>query len=169
MWNEAKKRRSLLRSFLYLSLTHAPIIHRSILRMLWMQRNIWCIVAATFKMMAMSSARSAGVSAVKPKQTTVSADLSSLLQTTLRHIPTLASPHPLPPVELLMSERHRCPHLHVKHQVWITLSVESADIQMWQKCGGHVSLKWLCLLQNVKRKWLCLLHYVIGKPNCYTL
>ena len=40
--------------------------------MLWMQQNIWCIVAATFKMTAMRSACSATVlSVVKPKQTRV--------------------------------------------------------------------------------------------------
>ena len=32
----------LLRCFFYLSLTHAPIIHQSMLLILWMQRNIWC-------------------------------------------------------------------------------------------------------------------------------
>ena len=56
-----------------LSLTHAPIFHRS-MWMLWMQRNIWFIAAATFKMITMSSARSACVlSAVKPKQTRMTA------------------------------------------------------------------------------------------------
>ena len=54
-----------LRCFFYLCLTHAPIFHRS----MWMQRNtIWCIGAATFKMIAMSSFRSTSVlSVVKPK------------------------------------------------------------------------------------------------------
>ena len=37
----------LLRRFFYLSLTHAPI-YRRLMRMLWMQRNIGCIAAATF-------------------------------------------------------------------------------------------------------------------------
>ena len=77
----------LVRWLFYLSVTHAPIFHRS----MWMQRNI-CITAATFNMIVMSSARFACVlSAVKPKQTR-----SRLLRTsTLRHIPPLASPPPL--------------------------------------------------------------------------
>ena len=80
----------LVHCFFYLSGTHAPIFHRS-MRMLWMQRNI-CIAAATFNMIAMSSARFAcALSAVKPKQTR-----SHLLRTsTLRHIPPLASLPPL--------------------------------------------------------------------------
>ena len=58
----------LLRRFFFLSLTHAPIFHRS-MQMLWMQRNILCNAAATFKMIVMSLARSPSVlSAVKPKQ-----------------------------------------------------------------------------------------------------
>ena len=61
----------LLRCFFYLSLTHAQIFQRSMLRILWLQRNIWCIIVATFKLIAMSSARSASVlSMVKSKHST---------------------------------------------------------------------------------------------------
>ena len=81
MWNKAKKAKNtlfsssnavgcdafLLRCFFFLSLTHAPIFRRAMLQMSWMQWNIWCIAAATFKMIGMSSARSASVlSVVKP-------------------------------------------------------------------------------------------------------
>ena len=51
----------LLRRFFYLSLTHDAIFHQSMLQILWMQRNIWCIILATFKMIAMRSARFASV------------------------------------------------------------------------------------------------------------
>ena len=123
---------------LFLSQTHAPVYHRSMPRMSWMQRNIWCIVAATFKMIAMSSARSAStLSVVKPKHTRV---------TEATVIPPLANldptSYPVPcnlPLNplfiLLMSEQHWC--RHIKQQVWITLRVESLDIQMRQKFRGR--------------------------------
>ena len=74
-----------------LSVTHGQIFNRS-MRILWMQRNTCIAAAATFKMIAMSSARSAcSLSAVKAQQTR-----SRLLWTsTLHHIPPLPSPPPL--------------------------------------------------------------------------
>ena len=80
--------------------------------------------------------------------------------------PAPCKPTPLNnPFILMMSERHRCPH--IKHQVSITLRVESPKIQMRQKCV-KTAYKLLCLL-NVRRKLLCMLHYVIGEYKCYTL
>ena len=127
--NAAVRDAFLLRRFFYLSLTHAPIFHRS-MRVLWMQRNIRCIAAATFKMIAMSFARSAS-NQNKPEWQRPS--LSHLLWASiLRHIPPLASPPPLNPLLiLLMSERHQC--LHIGHQVWMTLTVEPPDTQMRRK------------------------------------
>ena len=146
------------------------------LRILWMLRNIWCIILATFKMIAMSSARSASIlSVVKPKPTTAIAVVLILPLANLDPMsyPAPCKPRPLnPPLILLLSKEHQC--LHIKHQVFITLRVESPDIQMRQKCGGHVckrltSRKWLCLRHNVRRNLLCLLHYVTVKPKCYKL
>ena len=91
----------LLRRFFYLSLTHAPIFHRSMLRILWMQRNIRCIIVSTFKMIAISSAHSASMlSVVKPKQTTVSA--AALISCELRPYAIsryLQAHPPKPPVD----------------------------------------------------------------------
>ena len=67
--------------FFFLSLTHAPIFHRS----MRMQRNIWCIAAATFKMIAMSSARSTSVLSV------VKTNRTNKPRPDLRHIPPLES------------------------------------------------------------------------------
>ena len=135
-WSEAKLSLSsssnavvcktfLVRCFFYLSLNHAPVFHRS-MRILWMQRNIWCITAATFKMITMSSACSASaLSAVKAKQTRVTA-ADSCEPRTLRHI----KPAPLnQPEILLITEPHRCPH--IGHQVWISVNEPSRSILIW--------------------------------------
>ena len=112
-----------------------PILHRSMSWMLWMQRNMCGIVAATFKMMVKSSTRYASMLAVvKPKQTRVTAATPHVNTPTSYPAPCKLSPLTHPEI-LLMSEWHRC--LHLK-QVWITLSVESPDIQMQRKCRGHV-------------------------------
>jgi hypothetical protein len=146
-------------SFLLLSLTHAPIIGRSMLRILWMQRNTWLIILVTLKMIAMSSARSASIlSMVKSKETTGTA-------ATL--IPPLASPPPKPPLILLMSKQHRC--LHIKHQVGITLRVQSPTIEAKMCEKRPISGKLLCLLHNLRRKLLWALYFVIHEPKCYTL
>ena len=111
MWNEAKKY-FCVRRFFYLSLTHAPIFHRS-MQMLWMQQNIWCIILATFKMIAMSSARSASIlSVVKPKQPSGSGRTNPASCEFRPYVLSRPKPTPLnPPLILLMSRRHRCPHI----------------------------------------------------------
>ena len=78
MWNWAKEyalspvMQSFATPFFFvissICLTYAPIFNRS-MQMLWMQQNILCIAAATFKMIPMSSARSAStLSALRSNQ-----------------------------------------------------------------------------------------------------
>ena len=150
----------LLHRFFNLSLTHAPIFHRS-MRMLWMQLNISCFAAATFKMIAMSSARSASVlSAVKPKQTTVSAAALIPPHANFDHAsnPALCKPTPLDSAD-----------------VWTTLmsaykasSVKNPQGRIFWYTNT-ANLKILCLLHEFRRKLLCLLRYDIGEPIYYTL
>ena len=93
-----------VRHFFYLSLSHAPIFYR-LMRMLWMQRNK-CIDAATFKMIPKSSAHFACVlSAVKPKQNNPAS-----CKPTSYPAPSMPAPLNHPEI-LLMTERHRCPHI----------------------------------------------------------
>ena len=126
----------LSKCFFYLSLTHAPIFHWLMLRVLWMQQIMWRINLATFQMIVMSSARSASIlSMVKSKQTPVTA--ATLIPPLTNLDPTSYStpckPTPLNPLLILwMCKLHRC--RHIKHEVWITLRAKSPAIQMRQKC-----------------------------------
>ena len=123
--------------------------------------NIWCIVAVTFKMMAMSSARSASVlSAVKPKQTTVSAAALIPPRANFDHAsnPALCKPTPLDSADVWTTSMSAYKASSVKNPqgriFWYT---------------NTANLKILCLLHEFRRKLLCLLRYDIGEPIYYTL
>ena len=120
----AQERRSPFLLVVYLSLPHAPVFHR-LMQMLWMHRNRWCIAAATVRWwwwvlpgLPPCCLRSNRNTPVFWFDRGDRGDRGRPPDLDPMTYPAPCKPAPLnPPLILLMSERHRCPH--IGHQLWI--------------------------------------------------